>query len=211
MARPRLLLLDFDGVLAHYDRGRRVGAIAVHAGAEPAQVHQAMFGEQGLEHACDRGEFDLPDSLARLRARHGWTIDEGAFIAARSVATRVDPAMAELVGALAGGVELAVFTNNGAWFGEHIAAICPPLRHLAGPRFVCAGSLGHAKPEAAAYALCLRRLGWQATDTLFVDDNAANVEGARAAGLHALHFTGATGLRSHLIELGFSLGEHHAS
>ena len=44
------------------------------------------------------------------------------------------------------------------------------------------------KPDAAAYALALESVGAKASEALFVDDQPRNVEGARAAGLAAVHF-----------------------
>jgi putative hydrolase of the HAD superfamily len=48
---------------------------------------------------------------------------------------------------------------------------------------------GLMKPEGALYRRCLERLGAKATETLFIDDSLPNVEGARAMGLTALHYT----------------------
>jgi hypothetical protein len=48
-------------------------------------MFEAMFGEQGLEHASDRGEIDLAGSLEGLRDRHGWTVDADAFLDARRI------------------------------------------------------------------------------------------------------------------------------
>ncbi len=44
------------------------------------------------------------------------------------------------------------------------------------------------KPDARAFALALAAAGVSAPEALFVDDQPLNVEGARAAGLAALHF-----------------------
>ena len=46
------------------------------------------------------------------------------------------------------------------------------------------------------------RLGARAETTLFIDDKPENVEGARAAGLHAFHFTGAAALRDAFSQAG---------
>lgn len=54
------------------------------------------------------------------------------------------------------------------------------------------------KPDRAIYELCLRGLGAEAGECLFVDDTAANVEGARAAGLNAHHYLGGPGLDAEL-------------
>ena len=42
-----------------------------------------------------------------------------------------------------------------------------------------------SKPQAAIFERALAHFGHRAEDTLFLDDNAGNVAGARAAGLHA--------------------------
>jgi len=58
------------------------------------------------------------------------------------------------------------------------------------------------KPDPAIYRLALARWGVAAADTVFIDDNAANVEGARRVGMHAIHFTGEPALRAELRGLG---------
>ncbi len=49
---------------------------------------------------------------------------------------------------------------------------------------------GMTKPDPRSYALACARLGVTAAETAFLDDTAACVAGARAAGLHAVLFTG---------------------
>jgi glucose-1-phosphatase len=44
------------------------------------------------------------------------------------------------------------------------------------------------KPDERIYHLTLERLGRQPQEAVFIDDSPANVEGARAAGMHALHY-----------------------
>ena len=44
------------------------------------------------------------------------------------------------------------------------------------------------KPEPDIYNLLLNRYGLEAEDCIFIDDSQANVEGARAVGMHAIHF-----------------------
>jgi putative hydrolase of the HAD superfamily len=47
--------------------------------------------------------------------------------------------------------------------------------------------VGLAKPDPAVYDLTTRRLGVQPAEVVFLDDVAANVDAARAAGWHAVH------------------------
>lgn len=53
---------------------------------------------------------------------------------------------------------------------------------------VDSGFVGVRKPEARIYELTLERIGLPAEVCLFVDDLAHNCEGARAAGMQAVHF-----------------------
>jgi putative hydrolase of the HAD superfamily len=51
--------------------------------------------------------------------------------------------------------------------------------------------VGCAKPDERIYRITLERLGTPPGRALFVDDRAANIEGARRLGIDTLHFTGA--------------------
>lgn len=205
-ARPRLLLFDLDGVLADYDREARCAALARATGAPPDAMHAALFGDDGLEHASDRGELGLRELLDGLRERHDWRVDAAGFIEARRLATRARPDVLALCAHLAPQARLAVFTNNGEWVAAHCAQIVPELPALFGEAVVASGQLRQCKPDPAAFRTCLARLGEvDAAGALFVDDNADNAEGARAAGLDAIHFTTLPSLRRALRERGFDL------
>lgn len=58
------------------------------------------------------------------------------------------------------------------------------------------------KPDPAIYQLALDRFELSADEVVFIDDNLANVEGAEAVGLAAIHFVDARTLRRSLRELG---------
>lgn len=67
---------------------------------------------------------------------------------------------------------------------------------------VVSGHESMIKPERGIYDLLCRRNLLSPSDCLFIDDSAVNVEGARAAGWQAHHFTGAEGLHRELTERG---------
>ena len=52
------------------------------------------------------------------------------------------------------------------------------------------------------FALALARTGFVADRTVFIDDNLPNIEGARAAGMHTIHFTSPQQCREALRVLG---------
>ena len=186
MTRPRLelLLLDFDGVLARYERQARCAHLAATAGCTPARVAEVLFGS-GLEAAYDSGALDTGDYLRRLGDGLGAPVDEDAWIAARVAACQADPRILAMVAAAAARHPLAVLTNNGPLMARAIPRIVPALFPALEGRVLCSGMLGGRKPQAEVYARALDRLGARPAATLFVDDLFVNVQGARRAGLHA--------------------------
>ncbi len=67
---------------------------------------------------------------------------------------------------------------------------------------VVSGEIGQVKPHPAIYQRLLETYDLDAGDCLFIDDVQANVDGARAVGMHAHLFIGAEGLRQALMECG---------
>ncbi|MCE7797721.1 HAD-IA family hydrolase [Sphingobium sufflavum] len=59
-----------------------------------------------------------------------------------------------------------------------------------------AALLGCSKPDAAFFHAIESRTGFAPDELFFIDDKMANVEGARAVGWRAAHWTGEVGLRT---------------
>lgn len=66
---------------------------------------------------------------------------------------------------------------------------------------VVSGDVRLLKPDAAIFNCLLDKYGLKAEESVFIDDNAENVDGAIAAGLSAIRFTGADALREELAHL----------
>ena len=201
--RPRQLLLDFDGVLAHYSHERRIAHLAGTAGCEPARVAEVLFAS-GLETEYDSGRIDTASYLRRLGDGLGCAIDEAAWIASRLAGSRADPGVIEQVLAAVARTPVGVLTNNGALMAHAMRGIVAPLFPLLEGRVLCSGALGVRKPDAAAFARALDHFGVAAAQVLFVDDVFANVQGARAAGLQADTVTDARTLRRVLRRYGLA-------
>ena len=95
--------------------------------------------------------------------------------------------MIELMRELKGmGLRMAMLTNNvREW--EPLWRSMLPVDEIF-EMVVDSGFVGCRKPESKIYALTLERLGEPAEACLFVDDVLVNCEGARKAGLRAVHF-----------------------
>jgi putative hydrolase of the HAD superfamily len=200
--RIDLVLFDLDHVLSDYDRSVRLGVLARATGRPPLEVQAALFGS-GLEDASDEGRYTPQAHAARLSMLLGAPVTVADCLRARAAAMQVDRGVLALIAQLHPQLRRAVLTNNGALVTEHLARLCPPLATVFDPAHVLgSGHFGIRKPAPEVYRRCVARLGVAAGATLFIDDKAENVEGARAAGLHALHFTGATALRDAFSQYG---------
>jgi putative hydrolase of the HAD superfamily len=86
----------------------------------------------------------------------------------------------------ASGYRMAMLTNNvREW--EPLWRTMLPVDEIF-ETVVDSGFVGCRKPESRIYALTLERLGTPAASCLFVDDVEVNCEGARRAGMRAVHF-----------------------
>lgn len=69
---------------------------------------------------------------------------------------------------------------------------------------VVSGDEKMLKPAKPIFDLLAARNDLEHRRMVFIDDSQKNVDGARAAGLHGIHFTGPDALRSELTALGIS-------
>ena len=99
------------------------------------------------------------------------------------------------------GLGIHAITN---WSAETWPAglVAHPRLGSAFDTLVVSGHEGLIKPDPAIFRLFLTRAGLDATDCLFIDDSIANVAGARAVGMDAIHFTGPDALAAELADRG---------
>jgi putative hydrolase of the HAD superfamily len=94
------------------------------------------------------------------------------------------------------GIELSLLSNAPHELADLLTG------HPALERFehlLFSARLGVMKPDPAVFAAALQTISRKPDQVLFIDDRPVNVEGARAAGLHALLFTSAAELRRALL------------
>jgi putative hydrolase of the HAD superfamily len=129
------------------------------------------------------GEIAHRAGRAQLGIQELWAVlyggDEAEFIRPE-VAALVDEADAA-------GVRTAMLSNDlPAFHGAHFVDQVPFFRRLGA--FLDAATVGARKPDPAAYAAAVDRLGLPAHEVVFTDDLPENVAGAEAAGLPAVLF-----------------------
>ena len=184
MPCPRLVLLDFDGMLASYSHTVRFAHLARSTGCSSARVRRALMDE-GLEARYDAGLLSTGEYLHQLGDALGAPIDAATWCAARRASTHVDPDTEACVSALAGRVAVGILSNNGLLMCEVIRALVPSWFPRLDGAMLLSGALGARKPEPAAFQRALAHFGASAGNTLFVDDSATHVAAAAGLGLDA--------------------------
>ena len=87
---------------------------------------------------------------------------------------------------LAAGTPIALLTNNVKEWGDHWRATFPvdELFEI----IVDSSAVGMRKPDPRIYLLTCERLGVAPEASVFIDDNAENVQAARALGMETVRF-----------------------
>jgi putative hydrolase of the HAD superfamily len=201
----KLVLFDMDNVLCRYDRSKRVAYLAELAGVTREFVYNAIW-ESGFEVLGDCGALDASDYLRGFGERIGYPLALEEWVEARRCSMLADDAMLEIADSLRRAVDIAVLTNNTTLVADHIDTLLPDLRPLFGSRVYASAQFKTAKPDPHCYRLCLAELAAKPETVLFVDDLAANVAGARQAGLFGHHHTSVEAFRQALSEHGLLHG-----
>ena len=192
------VVFDIGGVLVDWQPHLAWGDTLTEV---KARAFMDRAGFAALNRRADGGE-RFADLAAELE-----DADDGALLAAypslysRSVRQAVPGTWAVLDDLLARGVPVHAITNWSAeTWPEGVRA--HPRLGTAFRTLVISGREGVTKPDRAIFDLLCRRAGVGPERCVFVDDGPHNVEGARAAGMDAIHFTGADALRVALADRG---------
>ena len=97
--------------------------------------------------------------------------------------------MSDLVGKLKNerGLRVFLLSNISTYFAAHKDEI-PSLRHF--EKCIFSAVCGKTKPNADIFEYLCQECGINPTETLFVDDNAANIAGGEACGIKGYLFDG---------------------
>lgn len=100
------------------------------------------------------------------------------------------------------GIPVHAITNWSAETWPEGLKVHPRLGEVFGT-LVVSGQEGVMKPDRRIFEMLCDRAGIAPEDCVFIDDGLHNVEGARAAGMDAIHFTSPQALEEALAERGF--------
>jgi 2-haloacid dehalogenase len=202
---PRIdhIVFDIGKVLIHYDPNIPYSRIIPDEAERKWFFQNVCTHEWNLEQDRGRGWADAealliadhPEHEAHIRAfRENWH---------EMVSHSYDDSVAIMTGLIDKGHDVTMLTNFAADTFVEARSMFPFLNL---PRGVTvSGEIGLIKPDVAIYEKHAADFGLKPENTVFIDDSFPNVEGARAAGWQAVHFTGAEKLREDLAGYGISV------
>ena len=187
IGKLRTIVFDFGGVLIDWN---------------PTYLYEKVFDEESemlhfLEHVCmpdwnilqDAGR-PLAEATRILQEEHPRYHDEIAMFYGRweeMLGGTID-ANVKLIKPLKKKYKVYGLTN---WSAETIPIAMERydfFEELDG--IVVSGEERLIKPDPAFYQVLLDRYSLKPEESLFIDDNAANIETARQMGFHTMHYTG---------------------
>ncbi|MGO4536909.1 HAD family hydrolase [Leifsonia sp. 2MCAF36] len=180
---------DCDKTLYDYDFHKRLPKLAELGGVSQYRLASSWWAG-GFERAAEIGEYSTSEEyLAAFAEVTGARLTLGEWQAARKAAmTPIPGAISALREAATLGT-VSLLSNNPIPFKDSLPELTPEIVDVLGGNDLVSAVLGARKPERRIYTRALGRFGVRPEDAILFDDSVANVEGARACGMQAHHFT----------------------
>jgi HAD superfamily hydrolase (TIGR01509 family) len=196
-----VLLFDIGRVVLDISFDRVMASWAGHAGCAPADLASRFVVNDSFKHH-EIGRIDDAAFFANLRDTLGVSLTDAQFLEGwNAIFTGEMPGIAPLLAGAAKRMPLYAFSNtNPAHVAHFSVAYADLLSHFR--ILYLSSTIGLRKPDAEAYDHVVKAIGVPASRILFFDDTAANIEGARARGLHAIHVTSTDDVARALATLG---------
>jgi putative hydrolase of the HAD superfamily len=202
-AKIRAVILDYGEVLSYPPTSEEWGRMARLFNVDRKQF-RPLWDRNRLRY--DRGDLSLEAYWAKLAEDTGTRLEPDLL---RKISLwdvemwgHINPTMVEwLTQMRSAGVKTGLLSNMPLDMIRYAREQFAWLKDFDHQTFSAEVRL--VKPDPAIYRHSLAGLGVAAGETLFVDDRAPNIEGARALGMFAIQFRSATQLRDDLGELGF--------
>jgi putative hydrolase of the HAD superfamily len=183
-----VLLFDLGRVVLDISFDKVMATWAGHAGCDPADLASRFVVNDSFKHH-EIGRIDDAAFFAGLRQSLGIGLTDAQFLEGwNAIFAGEMPGIAPLLAGAAQRLPLYAFSNTNpahvAHFSQAYAGVLSHFREI-----FLSSSIGLRKPDAEAYDHVIKAIGVPASRILFFDDSAANIEGARARGLCAIHVT----------------------
>lgn len=195
------LLFDLGRVIFKIEFEKALACWADHAGCHALDIAERFVRDDIYRHH-EVGAISDEVYFDSLRRGLGIAISDAQFLEGwNAIFAGEMEGIADLLARAAQHLPLYVFSNTNRahveYFTSAYAHTLKPFREL-----YFSSTIGHRKPDAAAFDHVVGAIGVPASRVVFFDDLAENVEGARARGLKAVQVNSSRDVAEALAALG---------
>ncbi len=187
-ANIKALILDYGGVISEWQRRENVENMLQILGRDDDGFQEVY---QGKRESYDAGQITAVEYWKHVLQHYGLVerdVDMDRLIREDVKSwTELNESMLDFIWESRALIHKLAIISNMTW--DTLAYMQTNYRWLElFDEMVFSCEIGINKPDRRIYEICSARLGLAPAECLFVDDSLANVEGARRAGMHAIHF-----------------------
>ncbi len=196
---PKAIVFDIGGVLIGLDLQRCINAFINNLGFEPITQLLDPYHQKGIYGELEGGKLSEKHfkELVLAESRPDATPADVDAAMGQLLVEKMDPRTVQVVKELQTRYPLYLLSNNNPISMRHCLRVLKengidPKKTFK-DQFI-SSDLKLMKPSAEFYKLVIARIGLPASEILFIDDNKANVDGARAVGMEARLYAPGTDL-----------------
>jgi putative hydrolase of the HAD superfamily len=196
----KTIIFDFGNVVAFFDHRATLQRLLPYTHLTVEEMFHRVY-DSPLEDEYEKGRIETGEALRQIHELWELRCDVGFL--ARSIADifTPNPEVCALIPQLRPKYRLLLGSNtNDIHARQFRRQFADLLTHF--DSLVLSFEIGHRKPSADFFSHCQHLAEAAPREIVFVDDLAANVEGARAHGWHAILYRPGDGLAEKLAALG---------
>ena len=182
---PTCVMFDAGRVLLDIDFGNLAAYLKMRAGLEPDEAQEAV-ARDGLARSYELGLLTDDEFCRRICGQLGVEIPREELVEAWNSVIQNPIVPEAMLAALSARSALWVVSNTNNLHFTRILKQYPYLKYFRG--YVLSYQSGVAKPDPDIFRLALARAGAKAEESLFIDDQSANVAAARTLGIDGIQF-----------------------
>ncbi len=182
----KAVIWDMGGVIVRTEDHTSRENLAAELGVSRHHLEMTVFGGE-IGHQAQRGEINVPDLWKAVGQTYDLSEDGIKDFEKRFWAgDQVDYQIVEYIRSLRKNYTSALLSN--AW--NDLRAVITERWKFADAfdTMIISGEEGVMKPDAHIYQITLEHTRVLPSEAVFIDDFAHNIEGAKAVGMHGIHF-----------------------